>query len=192
MFYIITILVCMTIIVLVNVFVLPSIANVMFYEIIFWTIMTTLSAITIDALFAIIVRKFFPEKWFTIEKKGFCASKKESRFYEKIGIKFWKDKVIELGCFANFRKNKIANPNDLAYIERYIIEANFGIVVHILGVIFGLATMFCCPISLWIRVGLPVTIVNTILNGLPILILRYNLPKLHTLYKFNLKKQQRA
>lgn len=189
MFYVITILVCMAIISLVNIFLFPI--DFRYYEIIFWVVVTTISAIAIDGILAAIVRKLFPEKWFAVEKKGFCATKKESKFYERIGIKKWKDKVIELGMFANFRKNKISKPNDIEYIERYILEANYGVVVHILGVTFGIATMFCCPKLLWLRVGLPVMIVNTVLNGLPIFILRYNLPKLHTLRKFNLKKQSK-
>ena len=192
MFYIITILICMAIISLLNVFVFSAGSAYPYYEIIFWTTVATLSAIVIDGIGATIVRKLFPERWFTADKKGFCAGKKEGRFYEKLGIKKWKDKVIELGAFTNFRKNKIANPNDVEYIKRYILEANYGIICHVLGVILGFATIFCCPINLWLTVGLPVTIVNTVLNGLPILILRYNLPKLHTLYKYNLKKQKKV
>ncbi|MBQ7339553.1 MAG: hypothetical protein IJW43_01725 [Clostridia bacterium] len=192
MFYLITILICMAIISLLNVFLFPIARAYQYYEIIFWVTVTTLSAIAIDGLGATIGRKLLPERWFTADKKGFCAGKKESKFYEKIGIKWWKDKVIELGAFTNFRKNKIANPNDIEYIKRYILEANFGVICHVLGVILGLATIFCCPMNLWLTVGLPVTIVNTVLSGLPILILRYNLPKLHTLYKYNLKRQKKA
>jgi hypothetical protein len=180
----------MAIISLANIFLISTSFHYEFYNIILWVTVATICAFIIDGIGATIVRKLLPERWFSVDKKGFCASKKESKFYEKLGIKKWKDKVLELGVFTNFSKSKIQNPNDIQYINRYIVEANFGVVCHIVGVILGLSTIFCCPKDLWLSVGLPVTVVNTVLNGLPILILRYNLPKLHTLYKYNLKKQK--
>lgn len=189
MLYLITILVCMIMITLSNYFLLPT-STFDLFELSIWTAICTLSAIAIDGLFATVVRRLLPEKWFSVEKKIFCAGKKESRFYEKLGIKKWKDKVLELGVFTSFRKNKVLEPYNNEYVSRYIIEANFGIICHVAGVLFGVAVVFCCPKGLWLTVGLPVTIVNTVLSTLPIFILRYNLPKLHTLYKFNERKSK--
>ncbi len=192
MFYIFTILICMAVIVVCNAVWLPASLGFSVWRLILWTFICTISAIVIDGLSATIVRRLLPMKWFSVSKKGFVASKKECLFYEKIGIKKWKDKVIELGAFTSFRKNKIAEPNSVEYIERYIIEANFGIVCHIAGIIFGILAMFCCPMGLWISVGLPVVAVNIVLSALPTFILRYNLSKLHVLYKYNLKRQNKV
>lgn len=144
----------------------------------------------IDGLFATLVRWICPKKWFAVEKEGFAASKKECRFYEKLGIKKWKDKVVELGFFTGFRKNKIADPNNNEYVARYIIEANYGIGVHVAGMIFGFLVCLVFPAH-WYSIGLPVGFVNMIVNSLSFMILRYNLPKLRTLYRINAKRAAR-
>lgn len=188
MFYVITILVCMVII---------SALNLLFnaYDLEFWyiavaVIVSTVAEIAIDGVFATIVRRLLPEKWFRggVDKKIFVAGKKECRFYEKIAIKKWKDKVIELGMFTSFRKNKIANPSDNEYISRYILEANYGIICHIVCIVFGFSVVFVYPLRYFMCFGIPVASVNAVLNLLPIFILRYNLPKLHTIYRFNARR----
>ena len=146
--------------------------------------------IVIDIIFATIVRWIMPEKFFSIDKLYFSASKKEMRFYEKIGIKKWKDKALELGAVTGFRKNKLYSPNDNEYVKRFILEANYGIMVHVYCIIFGFLVMLANLFYPFIYVTLPIAIVNLVLNLLPIFILRYNLPKLHSLYKFNLRKQK--
>lgn len=151
---------------------------------------SVVAAIAIDGLFATVVRWFLPAKWFSVEKEFWAAKRKECVFYEKIGIKKWKDKVIELGFFTGFRKNKIADPNNNEYVGRYIVEANYGVGVHITGVIFGYLVCLVFP-SHWYSVGLPVGFVNMFLNGLSLMILRYNLPKLRTLYRINAKRAKR-
>ena len=188
MFYLFTILFCMALITVIN---FAFSQDYTLLQFLLWTTICTVSVIAIDGIFAFVVRRLLPRKWFTVDKLNYVADKKESRFYEKIGIKKWKDKVLELGCFTSFRKNKISEPNSLEYIERYIVEANYGIVCHIAGILFGFICVFCCPMPLWLRVGLPVSIVNVVLSALPTFILRYNLSKLHVLYKFNLKRSEK-
>ena len=143
----------------------------------------TVTVIAVDGLFAAAVRWVMPSKWFH-KDKNFSAGKKECRFYEKLGIKKWKDKVLELGIFANFRKNKIAEPANNEYIARYILEAHYGIVVHIFCIIFGFCVMGIFYKNA-LSIALPVAVINAVLNFLPVMILRYNLPKLKALYKFN-------
>jgi hypothetical protein len=60
-------------------------------------------------LFALICNKI-PEKWLK-DKKFFNVSKREQKFYEKLGIRAWKDKVLELGGLGGFSKSKIDDPN---------------------------------------------------------------------------------
>lgn len=190
MFYFLSILSLTILIIAVNgIFLLP-ILNLNFLQMSLYVVASVICVILIDGIFAFIVRWLMPKKWFSVEKKVFSANKKECKFYEKIGIKKWKDKVIELGFFTNFRKNKIAKPNDKDYIERYIIEANYGVLVHIFDCLFGFLIILLF-LPFWCSIGLPVAIVNFILNCLPIFVLRYNLPKLHNLYKLNLIKAQK-
>ncbi len=182
MLYIMTIIVCMAIISLVNALCgvtswWHSIAVVVSY---------TVAVIIVDGVFCTIVRRCLPNKWFTPDVKFFHVNKKECKFYEKLGIKKWKDKVIELGMFTSFRKNKIAEPNNNEYIARYILEANYGIICHFACIVFGFLIMFIYKKYCW-SIAFPVAMVNLVLNTLPTMILRYNLPKLHTIYKYNQK-----
>ncbi len=190
--YISTILISMIIIAICDYYFYAPSLGFDFPYIIIGVTVSTVSIIIIDLIFALIVRRFLPAKWFSEKVKWFIAGKKERKFYDFIGIKKWKDKVIELGALSGFRKNKIAEPNSLEYIKRYIIEANFGIVVHIVDMIFGFLVIFIYPLRFWYCFGLPVSLVNVLLNLLPMFILRYNLPKLHRLYSFNLNKIEKV
>lgn len=116
-----------------------------------------------------------PRKWF--KKQIFPVTTKEQKFYEKIKIKKWKDKVWELGWLGGFSKSKIKNPSDKDYIGRFIEESNKGMLDHFLRIIFGFCIVLIFPKYVW-SVCVPIALVNTFLNFLPIMILRYNLPKL--------------
>ncbi len=192
MLYVLSIIFCVIVVSVINVFATASQYGYQPIHMFMWTCIVTVCVIAIDGIFATIVRWLCPQKWFRITKTSFIASKKEARFYEKIAIKKWKDKVLELGSLTNFRKNKIAEPNNNEYVERYILEANYGIGVHACGMLFGFAATVCCPINLMLPIGLPVSIINLFFNFLPFAILRYNLPKLHTLYRINAKREARG
>lgn len=144
----------------------------------------------IDGLFAALCR-LLPKKCFLPENKFFQVSKKERVFYEKLGIKSWKDKVWELGAMGGFRKNKIKNPNSPEYLNKFLIESNMGIVMHMIGVFVGFAVMFIFPLKYALCIGLPVALVNAVLNTLPTMILRYNIPKLSVAYKRAVRLQER-
>ncbi|MBQ9104318.1 MAG: hypothetical protein IJY57_04475 [Clostridia bacterium] len=145
------------------------------------------AVLIIDALTATLVRWLLPKKWFGLNAKIYDASKKKCKFYEKLGIKKWKDKIPELGSLTGFRKNKILDPKNNEFIERFIIESHYGIGVHFIGMIFGFLIIFIFPLNYWYCFGLPVGIVNFVYNLLSFMILRYNLPKLKTLHKYNLR-----
>ncbi|MBO5889315.1 MAG: hypothetical protein J6Q58_04170 [Clostridia bacterium] len=160
------------------------------FEFVIIVVLGVILEIIIDIIFATVVRWILPEKFFSIDKLYFSASKKEARFYEKIGIKRWKDKALELGAVTGFRKNKLYNPQDNEYVKRFILEANYGIMVHVFCIVFGFLIMLANAFAPLFWVTLPIAIVNLFLNLLPIFILRYNLPKLHSLYKFNMRKSK--
>ena len=84
-------------------------------------IVSVIGMILINAIIATLYAKCCPDKWFLKESRLFMSSKKECTFYEKLGIKKWKDLIIELGATNNFRKNKIKDPNDPEYVKKFII-----------------------------------------------------------------------
>ena len=153
-------------------------------------ILNVVAVIAADGITAFVIRWLLPEKWFGDDKVGFAAGKKEARFLEKTGIKKWKDKIPELGMFTAFRKNKISDPKNNEYVKRYILEANYGVAIHAASMFVGFVIIFLAPAYKWCF-GVPVAIVNVVYNGLSLAILRYNLPKLHRLYKINEKAAAR-
>ena len=146
-----------------------------------WVILAvTLSVIleiAIQGLIAYIVNHL-PKKWFAHDKKRFQVSKRERNFYEKLKIRAWKDRVVELGVLGGFRKNKIADPNNPDYLLQFVVESNVGIIAHMVGIVFGFLVIFMLPLKYALRIGLPVALVNLVLCALPTMILRYNIPKL--------------
>lgn len=153
-------------------------------------VLGAIAVIAIDGVFAFIIRRL-PEKWFSYDKKIWNVSKTECNFYEKLGIKLWKDKILELGVFTSFSKKTIANPDSKEYMERFILESNYGAIIHIANAIFGFLVIFCFPLKLIFCFGLPISIVNGILSLLPYMILRYNIPRLHRMRNLLEKKELR-
>jgi hypothetical protein len=137
--------------------------------------------VLIDGLFALICNKI-PEKWLK-DKKFFNVSKREQKFYEKLGIRAWKDKVLELGGLGGFSKSKIDDPNSPEYIQKFLYESYKGELDHIAGMIAGFLVIFIFPLKFAWFVGVPIAIVNAFINSMSLMILRYNTPKLKTLHK---------
>ena len=136
----------------------------------------------VDAIAAFVICRL-PNKWFSKDKKIFNVSKKEQKLYEFFGIRKWKDKVWELGKLNGFSKSSIDKPNDPIYIERFFIETNKGVAEHIASILLGFTVIVCFPIKyVWI-ITFPIAMINLLLNTMSTMILRYNYPKLKTLYK---------
>ena len=156
-----------------------------FENYVLWVIMavtlSTVVEIAISACFSALT-EYTPAKWYHPEKKFYQVSKKEQKFYEKIGIKVWKDRVLELGALGGFRKNKL-NDTSSEYMYQFILESVKGMLGHILDMFMGFAVILVLPLKYAWRIGVPVAIVGFVLNLLPTLVLRYNLPKLNVAYK---------
>ena len=165
--------------------------GVSFWFILGAVLINVFAVIAVDGLFAFLIRRL-PEKWFGHERRFFQVSAKEKKFYEKLKIRKWKDKVPELGQFTNFHKNKVAEPRNNVYLERYMLEAAYGEVIHLAGCFLGFVIIFFYPLKYWLCFGFPVAVINLIMNILPYFILRYNFYKMKVLYRSNERKQRRA
>lgn len=140
----------------------------------------------VDGLFATIV-KVLPNKWFKHDNKFYNVGKKERKFYEKIKIKQWKDKVWELGGMGGFSKSKIVDPNSPEYLKIFLTESYKGELIHIIGIVVGFSVILIIPFEFIWTISFPVAIVNMFLNWLSTCVLRYNTPKL----KVALERAQR-
>lgn len=190
--YCLSILICMAAITFFGVAVAMPMFAISAARVVIDVVISVVAVIAIDAITATIVRWLLPENWFNSRNEYFAAGKSERIFLEKIGIKKWKDRIPELGSFTSFRKNKIQDPKNNEYVQRYITEANYGVAVHLAGIVFGFCIVFILPLNRCLFFGIPVAIVNAVYNGLSLAILRYNLPKLHQLYRINEKRAARA
>ena len=148
--------------------------------------------VLINGLVAFVCCKLLPDKWFKTGKGIFYASKKETKFYEKLGIKKWKDRTIELGVLNNFRKNKIDSPDSPEYVEKFIAENNKGFFEHVISIIASILAIFIMPKKFWLPMALPIAITSIIINGMAVMILRYNMPRLQTLLKFSLRNLEKS
>lgn len=171
-----------------------AVLNILLTSYVWWVIVllvisATLLQFVFDGMFALIVDRL-PDRWFAINKKCFQVSKREQRVYEKLKIRKWKDRVWELGGLGGFRKNKLLKPNCPEYIEQFIVESNKGIVTHIIGYFAGFLAIFILPFKFALSICVPVALTNLLLNVLPVMILRYNVPKLTLLHKRLAREQQ--
>ena len=169
--------------------ILFNVNNFETWYIIVAVVVSTIVVVLIDAITATIVR-LMPKKWFNPFSKKFKVYKWEKNFYQKIGIKKWKDLVPEIGHFTGFRKNEVKEPTNNEYIERFLLEICYGRVGHFSSFFTGFLIIFLFPFKYFVNFGLPVAIVNMFMNSMSWMILRYNYPKLIALYKFNEKQKK--
>ena len=152
------------------------------------TVTGVIAIIAWDGLMAFIIRRALPMSWFSPGKKIFQVSKKEKKFYQSIKIKSWKDKIPELGGFTSFHKNELSSSNDVEYLQRFIIESTYGVIIHVenalLGFLIFLIPMCSAP-SIWI----PIFAVNFVLSMLPVFVLRYVTHTLNRLYEKQIKSK---
>ena len=158
------------------------------YNIIILVVVCTALQFALNGIIAIIINKM-PDKLFGVDSPLYNVSEAEKTFYRKLKVRSWKDKVWELGGLGGFRKNKLNDPNNPEYIERFIIECNKGVVTHRIGYFVGFLGVFLFPLKYALVIGIPVALVNLFLNILPTMVLRYNTPKLQVVLK-RLKRTQ--
>lgn len=148
-------------------------------------------AVLIDAFIALFIRRALPAKWFYHKKAVFTVGAGEKKFYERIKIRKWKDKIPEWGKFTGFSKNEIARPQDNAYLEKYFLELCYGETIHFISAYAGFAVLLLTPRVMLFSLALPVAIVNMFCNLPSYFILRYNSYKLEVLFKNNEKRAAR-
>ncbi|MBR5280779.1 MAG: hypothetical protein IKU26_07440 [Clostridia bacterium] len=145
------------------------------------SVMATILVIAVDGLTAFLVRRL-PEKWFQPGGRLYAVSQGERKFYRCLGVKCWKDKVPELGVFTGFHKSHLTAPKDADYLGRFLLESNYGVVIHWVNALFGFLIL-AIPGLGGISYTLPVALVNFALSLMPAMILRYNTPGLFRLYQ---------
>ena len=187
--YILTILLAMAGLFLYNFFVNP--ASYSLLQIILFVFLQPVIIIAWDGLGAYIVHWILPGKWFSADSNFVAVSKKECQIYEKLGIKYWKDHVLELGFLGGFSKKKVSDPKDPEYIKLFIQECNVGSTVHLVNFFQGIVLLFVFPHDFVKYFVVTAVCINAFLSLLPIMVLRYNIPRLRRLLVVLEKKAAR-
>lgn len=142
----------------------------------------------LDGLLALLVHKM-PNRLFAANAPLYRVSKREQELYKKLRVRLWKDRIWELGGLGGFSKKTLLEPDSPAYIERFIIECNKGVLTHRLSYPIGFLAMLTLPNGCAWSIAFPVACVNLFLNILPTLALRYNTPKLQRMLQRLQRKQ---
>ena len=177
---------------LLGVFVGVPYANVSESRVFAIIIISLLVLVLIDAVCALFMRYCLPKKVFNPFLKCYNVGKNERKFYEKIGIRKWKDRIPEAGqLFANFSKTEVADMTNNEYVQKFMSETIYAELMHWLSMIFSFLIIFI-DLRLALTVALPLVVGNMILNLMPVLVQRYNRPKLMVLYQRNerMKKKE--
>lgn len=147
--------------------------------------------IILDSLAALAVR-LTPDRLYPAESPRYRVRPWEKKLYLKLGVRAWKDHIPDLGGIGGFSKKRLQSPDDPAYIEKYVIECHKGVLTHRLCYLLGLIVMLTLPNLCALTIGLPVAVINLILNALPTMALRYNTPMLLGMLKRMRRKQTAA
>lgn len=165
-----------------------------FIEISVATVLAVGLMFSIDAIVAIAIHEipklFFKDfmsktKFYNANNFPFKIYKFERNFYEKIGIRRWKDLLPNK---MGMRKDHLEDKNDLNYLNMFIIEGCRAEFMHLLSAIFSIMPIFLIPFK-YFGIIMPVAIVNIILQLLPVIVQRYNRPKIMIVQKRIIRQQ---
>ena len=172
MLYLVVVLISVGLITGINLLFLPSVTLEECFVMLLSVAFGALVAFAIDGASAFVIRRLTPARWYEGGHKIFHVSKLERSFYNKIKIKAWKDRIPELGGFTGLHKDHLESARDAEYLRRFILEANYGVVIHIANALLGAFVAFL-PFCRLPTVWIPIFAVNFILSILPVAVLRY-------------------
>lgn len=160
-------------------------------QVVYLDIFYSVAALAIIDLIPAIIIRFLPKKWFNPESKLFKVYKWEKGLYLKLGVRHWKDKIPEAGKYLEgFSKSEVVDTSNNEYILQFIDKTIRGELMHFLGFVFSGLIAFIYP-TVFVVIGLPLMLTNMLINILPVIVQRYNRPKLLLLYKRNLSKTKK-
>ncbi len=185
--YLITLFVCYLIVVLVNLALsLCDVCDFSPWFSVYYPLLVILAYFVVDSLAAILCR-LIPRHKINVESKLIKSFKFERKFYEALGVRYFKDRIPELGgAFTGFTKNELTG-DDPEYYAQFIRETVLGEVTHLMCILFSIAVPFVFNAYVW-NFAFPMFFVNFYFNILPIMVQRYNRPKLFSIYKRKLKQ----
>ena len=129
-----------------------------------------------------LITRILPAKVFSPYRHRYKVSSKENKFYNKLKIKKWKDKIPELGKLSGFAKTEIAEPNNPQYIFKLLTENCIAESLNFYSIVAGLLLFVFLPREYVFTIGLPIFFLNMLLHIMPIFVQRYLRPKFLKIY----------
>ncbi len=161
-----------------------------------WSVLFTALEFGLDAVIAWLTR-MLPEKGVDPFLRVYRVAKWEKKFYKRLGIVKWKDKIPEAGgLLAKFQKKKVLDFRDNEYLMTFMRESVYAEIMHVISAFAGFVFPLIClllPGWAWlVRMALPVALVNFVLQVLPVMVQRYVRPQLMSVYLRNQKRAERC
>ena len=154
----------------------------------------TATAFAVGAITAILIRAAIPAAFFDPLSRRFRVRKWERRFYVRIGIRHWKDRIPETGALLGYlSKRQIADRKDNAYLMHFMTETCYAETMHLACVLTGFLILIpgaFVESAYLVCLILPVAIIHGILHFLPVLVQRYIRPFLLHAYLHNKAKEK--
>ncbi len=149
-----------------------------------------LISFAIDGIVAFLLRQI-PANKIRHYSKFFKTRKFEKNLYNALKIRKWKDIIPELGgVLKYFDKKKLQENADSKYMLTFIKETCYGELMHIVAIFTAPLLLLILPHNIILTVLLPIMIVNIFLQIPPIMVQRFNRPKLFMAYTRLLKSER--
>lgn len=140
-------------------------------------------------VFITVCAHLIPQKFLRSEGFLFKEREFEKNFYAILRIKVWKDKVPELGKLSNFKKDKLYDAKNPAYLKEFIMQGCRAELLHIFSALSGFFALFFFPLKYSPYFALFTVLAHFLLHLPPALIQRYNRPRLERLLKSTLSRR---
>lgn len=152
-------------------------------------ILCVIISIALDGICAFLTRKL--ENKISPFSKFFNERKDERKFYDKLKIKKWKDKIPELGKTLHyFDKTTVEEDANSDYFLKFIKETCVGEIIHVTSLPAALLLIVIFGFN-YLTITIPITIVNIIMQLPSICVLRYTRTKLFVAYKLKLRHENK-
>jgi len=134
-----------------------------------------------NAVVVLWIRYALPKKWVDPTRRRFNVMAWESKLYVKLGIRRWTPLIPELGQLADFRKDRIRSDTP-AYFYQFLEETAYAELMHEWTFVFGALPMLVYGVE-GLHCTLPMCLINLLMQIPPVMIQRYNRPKLWRVYE---------
>ena len=129
-----------------------------------------------------IITRILPKSVFNAHRIRYKTFLIERNFYNLIRVRKWKNKIPELGRLSGLKKDKLLEPNNLQYLQKFLQENCIGESLHFFSILSGLLIFLFIPANYFLSVGVVIFLTNTLLHILPIFVQRYIRPKVVKIY----------